>query len=107
MGPYVHIGMSVQGPGSVATPNARGAQVFIGNASEKTSESPVSLVLPLEPACRRRQLSEYPNLQNAHQRPQPMTRLRTCAKQRRELAAPTELLSPGVDWFNAKESSSV
>ncbi len=69
MGPYVHIGMLVQGKGSVVTPNARGAQVFIGNAFGEDIQNPFGLAagIGMPP-----QATIQSNLQNAHQRGQPM-----------------------------------
>ncbi len=69
LGPYVHIGMSVQGKGSLATPNTRGAQVFIGNAFGEDIQNPFGLAAG---ASMPPQATVQSNLQNAHQRAQPM-----------------------------------
>jgi hypothetical protein len=43
LGPYIHIGMLVLGPGSEVVPNSRGAQVFIGDVFGENIPNPFGL----------------------------------------------------------------
>lgn len=69
LGPYIHIGMLVQGPGSEVVPNTRGAQVFIGDVFGENVQNPFGLSSGAAMPPHSFIMSSFGN---AHQATQPM-----------------------------------